>query len=72
MLKGRLATYPGHVKLIVHEPIDTHGLMDADPAAARAFAARVHAVIAPDAESDVGSANHEGSRHRVNELRTGS
>jgi len=56
MLQGRLATYPGHVQLMVHEPIDTHGLMDADPATARAFAARVRDVIAPDAESDVGCA----------------
>jgi 1-acyl-sn-glycerol-3-phosphate acyltransferase len=53
MLKGRLATYPGQVKLIVHEPIDTSGLRDADPAAARAFALRVHDIIAPDAESDI-------------------
>lgn len=52
MLKGRLATYPGRVKLIVHEPIDTRALTDADPAAARAFAARVRDVIVPDAESD--------------------
>jgi 1-acyl-sn-glycerol-3-phosphate acyltransferase len=53
MLKGRLATCPGEVKLIVHEPIDTQALTDADPAAARAFAARVRDVIAPAAESDV-------------------
>ena len=53
MLKGRLATYPGHVKLVVHEPIDTSGLAGGDPRAARAFAARVRDVIAPDAESDL-------------------
>jgi len=53
MLKGRLATYPGHVRLIVHEPIDTSGLTDADPPAARAFAARVRDIIAPDAEADI-------------------
>jgi len=53
MLKGRLATYPGHVRLVVHEPIDTTGLAGADPRTARAFAARVRDVIAPDAESDV-------------------
>jgi 1-acyl-sn-glycerol-3-phosphate acyltransferase len=53
MLKGRLATYPGRVKLIVHEPIDTTGLTGGDPRAARAFAARVREVIAPDAESDL-------------------
>ena len=53
MLKGRLATYPGRVRLIVHEPVDTTGLAGADPRAAKAFAARVRDVIAPQAESDV-------------------
>jgi 1-acyl-sn-glycerol-3-phosphate acyltransferase len=53
MLKGRLATYPGRVKLIVHEPIDTTGLPGGDPRAAKAFAKRVREVIAPAAESDV-------------------
>lgn len=53
MLKGRLATYPGRVKLIVHEPIDTTTLADVDPRTARDFAARVREVIAPAAESDV-------------------
>jgi 1-acyl-sn-glycerol-3-phosphate acyltransferase len=50
MLKGRLATYPGHVRLIVHPPIDTSGMSGTD---ARAFAERVRQVLAPDAESDV-------------------
>ena len=49
MLKGRLATYPGRVRLVVHPPIDTAGLSRAD---ARAFAARVREVLAPVAESD--------------------
>jgi 1-acyl-sn-glycerol-3-phosphate acyltransferase len=53
MLKGRLATCPGRVKLVVHEPIDTTGLAGGDPRAARAFATRVREVIAPDAESDL-------------------
>jgi 1-acyl-sn-glycerol-3-phosphate acyltransferase len=57
MLKGRLATYPGRVKLIVHEPIDTGAVAAADPRAARAFAARVREVIAPDAESDISPAS---------------
>ena len=57
MLKGRLATYPGRVRLIVHEPIDTSALAAADPRAARAFAARVREVIAPDAESDISPAS---------------
>jgi 1-acyl-sn-glycerol-3-phosphate acyltransferase len=53
MLKGRLATYPGHVRLIVHEPIPTTGLTGTDP---RAFGERVRAILAPDAESDVTTA----------------
>jgi len=53
MLKGRLATYPGHVRLVVHEAIDTSGLAGSDP---RAFAERVRHVIAPDAETDVADA----------------
>ena len=50
MLKGRLATYPGDVKLVVHEPFDTAALADADR---REFAERVRQIIAPVAESDV-------------------
>ena len=50
MLKGRLATYPGHVTLVIHDPIDTSGLTARD---AKAFGERVRAVIQPIAESDV-------------------
>jgi 1-acyl-sn-glycerol-3-phosphate acyltransferase len=50
MLKGRLATYPGNVRLVVHEPIDTTGMSGAD---AKAFGERVRQIIRPDAESDV-------------------
>ena len=50
MLKGRLATYPGEVILVVHEPIDTRDLAGADP---REFAERVRRIISPQAESDV-------------------
>jgi 1-acyl-sn-glycerol-3-phosphate acyltransferase len=50
MLKGRLATYPGHVRLVVHDPIDTRGLEDTD---AKEFGERIRRIIAPDAESDV-------------------
>jgi 1-acyl-sn-glycerol-3-phosphate acyltransferase len=49
MLRGRLATYPGTVRLVVHEPIDTRGLQDDDP---REFAERVRRIITPVAESD--------------------
>ena len=50
MLKGRLATYPGRVKLVVHPPIETTGMSSRD---AREFAERVRQVIAPVAEADV-------------------
>lgn len=53
MLKGRLATYPGRVNLIVHDPIDTRGLQGTD---AREFAERVRAILAPDAERDIDTA----------------
>ena len=56
MLKGRLATYPGRVTLVVHEPIDTTDVVGGDPRVAKAFAARVRDVIAPDAESDTAQA----------------
>jgi 1-acyl-sn-glycerol-3-phosphate acyltransferase len=49
MLKDRLATYPGDVKLIVHEPIDTRSLAGSDP---REFAERVRQILAPEAEAD--------------------
>ena len=50
MLKGRLATYPGHVRLVIHEPIDTRGLTGGD---AREFAERVRHILAPDAQADL-------------------
>ncbi|NOT27506.1 MAG: 1-acyl-sn-glycerol-3-phosphate acyltransferase [Acidobacteria bacterium] len=50
MLKGRLATYPGRVQLVVHDPIDTTALAGSDP---KIFAERIKQIIAPDAESDV-------------------
>jgi 1-acyl-sn-glycerol-3-phosphate acyltransferase len=59
MLKGRLTTYPGRVRLIVHDPIDTSTLTGID---ARAFAARVREIIAPDAETDVRREQTVGSR----------
>lgn len=50
MLKGRLATYPGRVGLVVHAPIDTRGLTGAD---ARTFAEQVRRILAADAEADL-------------------
>jgi hypothetical protein len=52
MLKGRVTTYPGEVRLIVHEPIDTRGLAASDR---KEFGERVRRIIVPDAESDLGS-----------------
>ena len=49
MLKGRLATYPGEVRLIVHEPIDTSSLEGTDP---KEFGEYVRQIIRPDAEAD--------------------
>jgi 1-acyl-sn-glycerol-3-phosphate acyltransferase len=50
MLKDRLAVYPGHVRLVIHEPIDTSGLTGAH---AKEFGERVRQIIRPLAESDV-------------------
>ena len=52
MLKGRLATYPGDVTLVVHEPIETTSMSGAD---AKTFGERVRQLIKPAAESDCGS-----------------
>jgi len=52
MLKGRVTSYPGEVRLIVHEPIDTRGLNRSD---AKEFGERVRRIIAPDAEVDLGA-----------------
>lgn len=51
MWKGRLATYPGEVRLVVHEPVETKGAR-LDP---RELAEQVRRIIATDAESDVGT-----------------
>ena len=49
MLKGRLATYPGRVRLVVHQPIDTAGLAGTDP---KAFGERIRQVVTPEVEGD--------------------
>lgn len=49
MLKGRLMTCPGHVKVTIHPAIDTAGMTRAD---ARALAVRVRDVVARDVEHD--------------------
>jgi 1-acyl-sn-glycerol-3-phosphate acyltransferase len=49
MSKGHLATCPGDVRLVVHDPIDTSGLAGTDP---KECGARVREIIRSDAESD--------------------
>ena len=48
MAKGRLTTRPGHVRLVVHDPIATDGLVPAD---ARDLAGRVRDIVAGSATS---------------------
>jgi len=48
MRKGELAARPASVRLVVHDPIDTSGLAEADP---REFGERIRQVIAPPVES---------------------
>ena len=50
-LEAELPVVP--ISIVGSAPIDTTGLAGGDPRAARAFAARVREVIAPDAESDL-------------------
>jgi 1-acyl-sn-glycerol-3-phosphate acyltransferase len=45
MPKGRLAAHPGHVRVVLHEPIETRGLSGLDP---REFGERVRQVLIPD------------------------
>lgn len=49
MLKGRLATYPGKVRLVIHEPIETTQLAGSNT---REFGERVRQIIRADAEAD--------------------
>jgi 1-acyl-sn-glycerol-3-phosphate acyltransferase len=46
--KGDLAARPGVVKLVLHPPIETRGLAEADP---REFAERVRQIIAPPVDA---------------------
>ncbi|MGH9201347.1 MAG: lysophospholipid acyltransferase family protein [Vicinamibacterales bacterium] len=59
MLRGRLATCPGDVRLVIHEPIETSALQGVDP---REFGERVRRIVAPDAESDADMSPPDSSR----------
>lgn len=61
MLRGRLATYPGRVRLVIHEPIETRALAGVDP---KDFGERVRQIVAPDAESDADNAGRAEADHR--------
>ena len=45
MQKGQLTTRPGHVTLVVHEPIPTPRIDDPSPEDARELAARIEAIV---------------------------
>ena len=59
MLKGRLAAFPGRVRVVIHSPIETADLKGSDP---RALAERVRLAIAAEAESDLGIAPPDTAR----------
>ena len=59
MLRGQLAAYPGDVRLIIHEPIETRALAGTDP---REFGERVRRILAPEAESDSETSSRDAPR----------
>jgi 1-acyl-sn-glycerol-3-phosphate acyltransferase len=56
MRKGELTTRPGHVRLVVHDPIETVATTEPATAEVRALANRVRAVIQPPVEAEAGVA----------------
>ena len=56
MKKGGLTTKPGHVRLIVHDPIQTDANPEPSVADVRALADRVRAIIAPPVEAEANAA----------------
>lgn len=52
MKKGELTTKPGHVTLIVHDPIATDAAVEPAPAQIRALADQVREVIRPAVEAE--------------------
>jgi 1-acyl-sn-glycerol-3-phosphate acyltransferase len=63
MKKGELTTRPGHVRLIVHEPIVTPVNPEPSVAEVREFADRIRHVIRPSVEDE--AARHPGEQRRV-------
>ena len=55
MKKGELTTRPGHVTLLVHDPIETAGNAEPSPAQIRELAEQVRDVIRPAVEAEASS-----------------
>jgi 1-acyl-sn-glycerol-3-phosphate acyltransferase len=55
MRKGELTTRPGHVRLVVHDPIETVSTPEPAPADVRVLADRVKAIIRPPVELEAGT-----------------
>jgi 1-acyl-sn-glycerol-3-phosphate acyltransferase len=53
MKKGELTTRPGHVTLVVHDPIETQAVAEPSVSEVRAFADRVREIIRPPVEAEV-------------------
>jgi len=63
MKKGELTTKPGHVTLIVHDPIETEASVEPTPAQIRALADRVREVIRPAVEAEASKGGTEADVH---------
>ncbi len=63
MRKGRLLTRPGHVRLVVHDPVPTAGLTAAD---AKALASRVREIVRSAVEEDPPASADRGADVRQN------
>jgi 1-acyl-sn-glycerol-3-phosphate acyltransferase len=61
MLKNRLMTCPGHVRLVVHDPVSTLGL-DPSAAGARELAHRIREIVRADVEEEQGQAQEREQR----------
>jgi 1-acyl-sn-glycerol-3-phosphate acyltransferase len=64
MRKGQLTTRPGHVTLIVHDPIATSATPDPSTTEVRDLARRVREIVrpAPDAEAQADASRFENER----------
>jgi 1-acyl-sn-glycerol-3-phosphate acyltransferase len=61
MKKGELTTRPGHVTVIVHDPIDTPANAEPSVHDVREFANRVREVIRPSVEAEASRSTPQAS-----------